>query len=342
MPKLHAKPPTCTAVLGACLLLASACGGSASPQGEDEGSSAGDDASDTEAGTSTAGGGPGGSEAAASDDGIDDGGSDSTGGAMVPQPTMLPTPTGVCPTMVDGDVEFAPAGIAPRTVRLWISDAAQDQAGPLVLYWHGTGSQPLEATYGLGNAYVEQVVAQGGIVAAPTHDPAAGQFPWFLVLGSQEDDLILADEIVACAIEQTAVDVSRIHTIGMSAGGLQSAQMSWRRSGYIASAVTYSGGFVGSAPADQDPSNPLAAMIFHGGESDVVIISFQQASENYLAALTQAGRFGFVCDHGMGHSIPQGDAQASVWTFFRDHPWGTKPSPYASGLPDGFPEYCAL
>jgi hypothetical protein len=31
-----------------------------------------------------------------------------------------------------------------------------------------------------------------------------------------------------------------------------------------------------------------------------------------------------------------------VWKFFYDHPFGTRPSPYAGGLPGGFPGYCAL
>jgi predicted esterase len=267
--------------------------------------------------------------------------SGSTTGAEPVMPTMLPTPTGTCPELVDGDVMFAPAGIEPRAVRMWLSDAAATMDGPFVFYWHGTGSQPMEATYGLGNTYVDQVVAQGGIIAAPYHDPAAGQFPWFLVLGSQEDDLILADEVLACAIEQLGVDERRIHTAGMSAGGLQTAQMSFRRSGYIASAVPYSGGVL-VAPPDQDPSNPLAAMIFHGGVDDKVVISFKDASETYKAAIETRGGFGFICDHGMGHTIPQGDAQASVWKFFLDHPFGTKPSPYKDGLPAGFPDYCAL
>jgi predicted esterase len=128
----------------------------------------------------------------------------------------------------------------------------------------------------------------------------------------------------------------------MSAGGLQTAQMSWRRSNYIASAVTYSGGFFSEPPPDQNPANPLSAMIFHGGAEDIVIISFQTASEVYLQALRDAGRFGFLCDHGGGHTIPQGAAQASVWEFFADHPYGTAPSAYEAGLPDGFPDYCAL
>jgi predicted esterase len=256
-------------------------------------------------------------------------------------PTMLPTPTGTCPTLADGEVVFAPAGIEPRAVRLWMSDAAATMDGPLVFYWHGTGSSPQEALYGLGADYVAQVVAQGGIIVAPSHDPAAGDFPWWLVLGSREDDLLLADEVLGCAIEQVGVDLTHIHTAGMSAGGLQTSQMSIRRSGYIASAVPYSGGII-TAPPDQDPSNPLSAMIFHGGESDVVVLKFQQTSEIYQAAIATRGGFAFICDHGKGHSIPQGSAQASVWQFFRDHPYGTSPSPYKDGLPKGFPEYCVL
>jgi len=269
---------------------------------------------------------------------------DATTGEDLPEvpPPVLPAPTGTCPELVAGDVDFAPAGIAPRGVRLWMTDDAEEMDGPLVIYWHGTGSQPEEARFGLGSAFIDQVLAQGGIVAAPYADAGAGQFPWYLVLGSQEDDLVVADEVVACTAEQLGIDARRIHTIGMSAGGLQASQFSWRRSGYLASAVAYSGGFIGSAPTDQDPSNPLAAMNFHGGPDDVVFISFQDASERYLASLRAAGRFGFICDHGMGHTIPQGNAQASVWRFFFDHPWGTSPSPYEGGLPEGFPDYCAL
>lgn len=256
-------------------------------------------------------------------------------------PTMLPAPTGTCPPLAAGDVTFAPAGIEPRAVRLWMSDAAATKDGPLVFYWHGTGSQPQEATYGLGSDYIDQVVAQGGIIVAPYHDPAAGDFPWWLVLGEREDDLLLADEVLACAIDQVGVDVRRIHVSGMSAGGLQTAQMSFRRSGYVASAAPYSGGFLVSPPA-QDPSNPLSAMIFHGGADDIVVISFEEASKRYKTGIEALGGFAFICDHGMGHTIPQGAAQAGVWKFFLDHPFGTKPSPYAGGLPDGFPDYCAL
>ena len=129
--------------------------------------------------------------------------------------------------------------------------------------------------------------------------------------------------------------------MGMSAGGLMTAQMGYRRSAYIASIVPYSGGLFGTPP-NQDPNNKFAAMIFHGGPSDEVVgVSFQQISEALHGNLTGAGHFAFLCNHNGGHSIPT-DAEPSVWQFFAAHPYGTNPSPYAGGLPAAFPSYCQL
>ena len=82
-------------------------------------------------------------------------------------------------------------------------------------------------------------------------------------------------------------------------------------------------------------------MIFHGGATDHVVIDFQPISERYRDTLLAAGHSAFTCDHGMGHAIPT-DAVDSVHQFFLDHPYGTQPSPYAGGLPAGFPSYCML
>ncbi len=340
MPRLHLAAPA--------LVLVIACSESGSPDASEDSSGPGptSEVASSEATTgatstsSATTGGPASDETADTAQTADDEGSGSSTGGE-PLAPSLPKPTGACPQLADGEVTFAPAGIAPRAVRLWMSDAAATLDGPLVFYWHGTGSSPQEALYGLGADHVAQVVEQGGIIAAPVHDPAAGDFPWWLVLGTREDDLLLADEVLACAIDQLGVDTTHIHTAGMSAGGLQTSQMSIRRSGYIASAVPYSGGVI-TPPPEQEANNPLSAMIFHGGEDDVVIIKFEQTSESYRAAIEARGGFAFVCDHGMGHSIPQGAVQASVWRFFRDHPYGTRPSPYQGGLPGGFPDYCAL
>ncbi len=291
---------------------------------------------------STGAGGAGGAGAGTSAGGGGGAAGGSGGGTSSPDPQYLPTPTGTCPQLVAGAVTFEPAGIAPRAVQLWMADEVAASDGPLVFYWHGAGSSPVsEPPYGLGEA-LDAVRAQGGVVAAPHHDPAAGQWPWFLTAGSgPEDDLLVADEVLACAIEQVGIDTRRIHSIGMSAGALQTTQLSYRRSGYFASVVTYSGGLIGSPPQQED-QNKFAAMIFHGGPTDQVMLSFQQLSEAYRDDLLGKGHFAFICDHGQGHELPKGGAQASLWQFFEDHRFGTVPSPYQGGLPGGFPAYCAL
>jgi predicted esterase len=307
------KQPILTAlVLAACV----ACGDTDTPN-------------DQAAGGGDAAGGAGGANAG------------SGGSAELGEPA-LPTPTGACPDFVAGDVTFAPAGIPARTVRLFLDEeavAAQD--GPLVFYWHGTGSSPLaEPPYGMGEAQT-WVLEAGGVIAAPHSDPSSGTWPWFLTAGGDdESDLILADEILACAVEQVGIDAHHIHSMGMSAGGLNTTQMSYRRSGYLASVVTYSGGILGDIPV-QNEDNPFAAMIFHGGVNDEVVVNFKDLSEKYLNDLRERGHYGFICDHGGGHTIPKGNGeQAAVAAFLRDHPWNTTPSPYESGLPEDFPDYC--
>ncbi|HHH29221.1 MAG TPA: hypothetical protein ENK57_12880, partial [Polyangiaceae bacterium] len=117
----------------------------------------GDDASDTGSGGSGTGtpSGMGGGAGV---------GGGSGGGTSGPDPQFLPTPTGACPAFTGGTNTFSPAGLAPRNVEIWVGDDPTAQDGPLIFYWHGTGSDPaLEPPYGL-----EQVIAQvtdaGGIV----------------------------------------------------------------------------------------------------------------------------------------------------------------------------------
>ena len=284
-----------------CLLLVVACGGSADPPGDPPGPDAGE----------------------------------------VPTGAMpaLPSATGTCPDLVEGDVTFAPAGMPPRRVRLTFSPGAA--RGPLILYWHATGSAPAEATYSLG-ATATTITDAGGIIAAPYSDSTAGTFEWFVVNGSAKlDDFVLADEIAACLVAADRIDPTRIHSMGMSAGALQTTAMSFLRSAYIASVVTYSGGMPdGFAPPPQNPENKLAALIFMGGSSDNVFgLDFKAASERYLTTLTAAGHFAALCDHGRGHEIPL-DAAPSVAEFFAANPYGAWPSPFADGLPASFPSYC--
>src|SRR4051812_39665265 len=62
----------------------------------------------------------------------------------MPDAQFIPTPTGACPDFTSGKNTFSPAGIAPRDVLLWFSDAAGTTPGPLVFFWHGAGGDPSE------------------------------------------------------------------------------------------------------------------------------------------------------------------------------------------------------
>jgi poly(3-hydroxybutyrate) depolymerase len=250
---------------------------------------------------------------------------------------FIPRPRGACPKFAAGMITVRPGSIT-RQARVWISEAADTLDGPLVFYWYGTNGTPAQAEQAIGREAIAAIVALGGMVVAPVHDPAAGTWPWYLVSGAQDLDLQVADELVACAVATVGVDQRRIHSIGFSAGAIQTVQMSYRRSGYLASVITYSGAKTPGIP-DQDPRNKLAAMIFHGGANDRVVISFQEGSERYRSELTAAGRFSLICNHGLGHRIPPAAAQ-SAWPFLRDHPFGTDPSPYATARPATVPSYC--
>ncbi len=268
------------------------------------------------------------------------GGTESTG-EPTPAATFVPVATNACPTFAQGTATFNPDGKA-RNVELFMSDKAYELSGPLVFYWHGNGDQPLSGTdWGMGDANIKWITDLGGIVVSPYRDPQnTTDFDWYLTVGSEEDDLRLADEVLACAIENVGIDMRRIHAMGISAGGLHTVQMGYRRSGYIASVVVMSGGLF-SPRESQDPANLFPAMIFHGGPSDQVIVNFKDLSEKYRAALQEAGQFSILCDHGMGHTVPL-EARPSMIDFLLAHPFGTNPSPYAKAMPPEYPAYCTL
>jgi len=283
-----------------------------------------------------------------------------------PDPQFLPQPTGPCPDFVEGILLFAPDGRA-REAQIWIGPEAETLDGPLVFFWHGMTRSPMDAIGTLGGmGSIDDIKSLGGIVAGPVADPeslANNNYPWFYTGGTtnwstsmeQPDyDIRLADEILACAIETVGVDTRRIHSLGFSAGANNTMHFSWRRSGYLASVVTYSGARTGDDPL-QDPENLFAAAIFHGGETDTFTtgdgsftISFQDGGNAYYTELTQASHFAFICDHGLGHKSPGQsggpglEVAASGWQFLRDHPFGITPDPYANGLPADFPSYCQL
>ena len=351
--------------LAECLLLAACSSGSAAPldgglaspsngssgsglsgSGEAASAVASNDSGNTGAGTgsiSSAGQAAGGSGGGASGS---SGGSGTAAGSgrLGTLPTMLPSPNGVCPTFQNGAVTVN-AGGGTIQATLWVGNAGA-QGGPLILYWHGTGSDPTSEVSVAFDTHA--VVATGGIVAGflansrtGTATGTTGNYVWY------QSDALFADQLVACALQAKAIDPRRIHTAGYSAGALQAVYMSYARSGYIASAIGYSGGTDGlNQTKYQDASNVPAAIAAHGAQGkDVVGIDFAQASATWESAIKQSGGFSIDCNDGGNHIDFFGKRAPALRSvalqFFIDHPFKTAPEPYTT-LPSAFPSYCKL
>lgn len=116
--------------------------------------------------------------------------------------------------------------------------------------------------------------------------------------------------------------------------------MTTDRSNYVASAILESGGLITGRPL-QNPNYAPAVISNHGGERDVVIIPFEFTSTTMLDLIVENGGFGVECNHGIGHCRSPASLLERGWDFLEAHPYGTA-RPYAGGLPDDFPDYCAV
>jgi hypothetical protein len=250
----------------------------------------------------------------------------------VTEPKIPPMPA-TCPQIRTGNIQ-----VQGHSVTLWVGTKGE-KPGPIVFYWHGTGSSASEATGGLGNGNSE-VMAMGGVIASFSDSTAEGQTTgnnvWYV------GDFKLADDILACAIAQQNVDPKRVYTAGCSAGGLQSGAMVYARSSYLAASMPNSGGITFRFPLDE-PGHIPALITAHGAMgSDVVVVDFSETSAAITQDVAAKGGFAVDCDHGGGHCLSPASIKNAQWQFLKDHPFGITPEPYANGLPSGFPSQCKI
>jgi hypothetical protein len=317
-------------VPGLLLLLAAlACSGNGSTTiapGSTSGGSSGDMSSGSSGGGSSGG---------ASSSG-------SSGGNAEGMPTYMPKVTGTCPEM--SNLNGSAVAFAGQQATVWSGDPG---AGPglLLVYYYATGSNAMEPVGTIGRAQIDAIKAKGGAIVAQNKTTARGTTTgnevWFT------GDEVIADEIVACAIQKQKIDPRHIHVAGYSAGGIQTTYMWFARSGYVASVLSYSGGDVGinTAPL-QDPAHPPAALVAHGAKGlDTYggVVDFFDTSATWIAGIKKANGFAIGCNDGGNHTDFQRRTKIAPQAiqFFIDHPYGVKPAPYTA-LPSDFPAYCSI
>jgi hypothetical protein len=340
-----------SAALLVCAVMPS-CGESTSPVAAGESSTAAttegtapgegegdDDSGDGDgAATTTQGADDGGSSGVAPpDDDSGDGSDEGTGGGGW-DPTAIPVPSAPCPDLAEGWNVFCPAGI--EVCREAYVRRGTGTGGPLNLYWHGTYENAVDVQgWGAGAAVLEMTLAEGGLAFYPSADPEAvarpnNPYPWWVVgssMNDRRDDFFFLDEMIACAAEEGIVDLDRINTGGMSAGGMMTSHLVSRR-GYWASAVSWSGGW--SVPFDLSQATPT--MVIHGGPGDCFggWCGFMNQSEFFAEQLVELGAFAFLCDHSEGDAshVHHADALGAQGADFmamavrgQQHPWDGYP-----------------
>ncbi len=271
------------------------------------------------------------------------GGATSSGGTgSEPTPTHLPTPTATCPTLESGMVSFLGSEVS-------LTVGPSGVAGPLLFYWHATGMTYTEVSTGFGDL-MDEVESSGGVVASFTSTTRegsnTGNAVWYT------GDFAIADEVLACALEQGLVDPRRVHVSGYSAGGLQCGVMARLRSGYVASVLCMSGGLVQALSftldgfALQEPSHSPSAIAAHGAAGlDVIGVDFSTCSAYFCGLVAADGGVAIDCDDGGDHLVSMSSRARTMGAvatrFFDENRWGS-PADYAGGLPSYFPDYCAL
>jgi poly(3-hydroxybutyrate) depolymerase len=226
------------------------------------------------------------------------------------------------------------------TWSVWVgTKSTSGPGGPIVIYWHGTGTAGSEVGAGLGQAAISEIQSLGGVVASAETTSSTGTNTgdgvWYT------GDFDYSDQIIACAIQQLNIDTRHIHSAGYSAGALQTATMFYSRSGYLASVTVYSGG-AGFPAASQDATNHIPVLGAHGSTSGDFLAS---STTSWETTIKSAGSFVIDCDDGGSHvDITRLTRLGpSAWQFFKDHPFKIgAPDPYAKAIPSGFPTYCKI
>lgn len=265
------------------------------------------------------------------------GAADDTGTPGDPAQALEP-PTyslGDCPPLDDGVLDEFPTGETSYRVKVVLPP--QPQGAPVLFAWHWLGGSAADIVRYMDLDELAQ--EEGVVVIAPDSDGSA--YEWhFLEEPEGNPDLLLFEDLLACAHAQHGVDLERVHALGMSAGGLQTTYLTMFEAQWLASTAIFSGG---TMPGMYDrPARPLPVMITWGGPGDTYSsVSFEETSLYLSEELQADGSFVVECEHDLGHQIPDG-ASTWAWEFLSAHPLDVDPEPWAAGLPDTLPDYCRI
>lgn len=242
---------------------------------------------------------------------------------------------GACPTFVDGSNETFIHEHGQHNLRIALPD--NPEGAPVLFAWHWLGGNANQIMNAMD--LPDLAAEQGVIVVAP--NSAGSPFEWEFVSPPENNpDLSVFREVLACLHDQFDVDLDRVWTTGMSAGGLWTTYLTMHESEWLAASAPLSGGTLPGSYVTPDDALPV--MVTWGGPDDWYgsDVNFEETSLHFSDNLQSDGHFVVQCVHDQGHNLPP-DATNLVWTFLSAHVKGAE-SPWTGGLPSELPAWCEI
>ncbi len=273
----------------------------------------------------------------------------------------LPKYGGSCPTietgydlMSDTAVNVISSSGADRNIAVIAPhDHQADEVLPGVVMWDWRGGSAKDF---YERSEVQDAANVQRFIAVIPEAKGDVLFKWpFTILDTDarlEEEFVFFDDMLACVAEQFNVEANCVSSTGVSAGALFTGQLAGGRGQHLAAIMPLSGGVGGGTVKPwKSSAHKMPALVLWGGRDDFcVAVDFNKASMELEDGLIADGHFITECIHNCGHSTPPFDVPmgyttfAPLWMFALDHPYWLDDgeSPYGGGLPDGYPEWCAV
>ncbi|MEZ4223224.1 MAG: hypothetical protein R3B13_19930 [Polyangiaceae bacterium] len=256
-------------------------------------------------------------------------------------------------------ITFTTSGNSRKFILALPHDILPNEKLPIIFLWHWLGGSA-KSFYDKGEVQAA-ADAQRFIAVIPEADPSSlnvFKWPYSLIATPQQvqAELTFFDDMLSCVSQQFNVNKNCVASAGVSAGALWTDQLVGKRSQYLSSFMSLSGG-VGTAQNTTikpwtTPTHPIPGFVLWGGPQDVCVLQqFQGLSLTLEQSLTKDGTFFLECVHNCAHAEPPFEPPAGyskyagMWQFVLDHPyWLPKGySPYVTqGLPAAAPPWCGI
>ena len=244
-----------------------------------------------------------------------------------------------CPDLTAGENTITSCGIERKVrIRLPEGHTANGSQYKTIVLFHGLTSTQVDDIEE-DTALNKLVDPYNFILMSPYSRRLA--IEWDQGRPGDNPDVALFEDLLTCAEAKLGADPERLYAAGDSGGGMFTTFLMTQFTDKLAAAAINSGGTLFTFPEESGRAIPI--IYGWGGACDEARgQNFERLGEAALSQLSSDGHFLVACNHDSGH---EWKPLFSLWYLeflFAHTRSGGVESPFASGLPDTFPDYCQL